>query len=110
MEANLYQQQALRTAGEQDAVMPNGRMIYSYSGLAGEAGEVADFHKKWLFHGHPYDRGKLLSELGDVAWYLAVNAWSHGITLDEVLESNIAKLRERYPEGFSSERSINRDK
>ena len=108
MEANEYQRLALRTAGDQDDKMPNGRIIYSYTGLAGEAGEVSDFHKKWLFHGHPFDRDKLVKELGDVAWYLAVNAWSHKISLDEVLETNIAKLKARYPDGFTSEASINR--
>jgi NTP pyrophosphatase (non-canonical NTP hydrolase) len=109
VDANEYQELALRTAGDQDGIMPNGRAIYSAFGLSGESGEVADIHKKWLFHGHPYDRDELLKELGDVQWYLAVNASSHGITLAELMEHNIAKLKKRYPEGFSTERSINRE-
>ncbi|MBQ4118132.1 MAG: nucleotide pyrophosphohydrolase, partial [Oscillospiraceae bacterium] len=31
------------------------------------------------------------------------------VSLDEVFERNIEKLKKRYPEGFSSERSINRE-
>ena len=31
-----------------------------------------------------------------------------GLTLEEILQGNIDKLRARYPEGFSEERSRNR--
>ena len=31
------------------------------------------------------------------------------LTLEEILERNIEKLKKRYPEGFSTERSINRE-
>ena len=33
----------------------------------------------------------------------------HGFALDEVLRANVAKLRARYPAGFSVEASINRE-
>lgn len=102
MTLNEYQELCARTAGDHD--MP----IYSVLGLAGEAGEVADLTKKWKYHGHKYPREKFLEELGDAFWYLAIAARSHGYTLQEVAESNIAKLTKRYPEGFSQERSINR--
>jgi NTP pyrophosphatase (non-canonical NTP hydrolase) len=69
-------------------------------GLAGESGEVADLLKKHLLHGVPFDRSALVKELGDVLWYLAAIAEDHGVTLDEVAQTNVAKLRARYPEGF----------
>ena len=47
-------------------------------------------------------------ELGDVAWYLAETATALDIGLDEVLERNIEKLKNRYPEGFSAEKSQHR--
>lgn len=78
-------------------------------GLAGEAGEAADMLKKHLFHDHPLDRAKLVGELGDVLWYLATLATTLGVTLDEVASGNVAKLRARYPAGFSADKSINRD-
>lgn len=34
----------------------------------------------------------------------------YDLTLSDVFEANVDKLRERYPSGFSSERSINREK
>lgn len=102
MDANEYQKEAMQTAGDHDME------IYAVLGLAGEAGEVADLTKKWRYHDHPYDRDKFLKELGDAQWYLAVAALAHGFTLAEVMEANIEKLRQRYPQGFSAEASINR--
>jgi hypothetical protein len=43
-------------------------------------------------------------------WYLAEAATACDLTLNEIAEMNVEKLRERYPEGFSEERSINRKK
>lgn len=74
-------------------------------GLTGEAGEVADLLKKGHGHGHGVDRDKVCKELGDVAWYLSALAQAHGFTLDQVLAANVAKLRARYPDGFTIEAS-----
>lgn len=104
MTPNEYQRLCMVTAGDHDME------IYAVLGLAGEAGEVADLTKKWKFHGHPYDRDKFLKELGDIQWYLAITASAHGFDLEEVMQANIKKLQERYPGGFSSEKSINRTK
>lgn len=102
MTANDYQQEALRTAGT-DNLLLNGVM-----GLNGEAGECIDLVKKCAFQGHSLDPEKLAKELGDVAWYLAVTAYAIGYNLDDVLRMNIRKLKERYPEGFDADRSVNR--
>lgn len=74
-------------------------------GLAGEAGEVCDYLKKVVFHDHPLDRERLSDELGDVLWYLANLTDALGVSLDDVAEDNIAKLRARYPDGFEAKRS-----
>ena len=78
-------------------------------GLCGESGEAIDLVKKHLFQGHELDREAMATELGDIAWYLAEAATALELDLDDILETNIAKLRRRYPEGFSAERSINRE-
>lgn len=104
MTINEYQALAMRTAEE------NGRTWSNVGlGMAGEAGEVADVIKKYLHQGHPLDHEKLLEEVGDVAWYLALAATMAGVTLESVLEANIAKLTGRYPDGFEVQRSINRE-
>ena len=82
--------------------------IYTVLGLVGESGEVADLTKKWLYHQHEYNQQRFLDELGDVGWYWAMACKAHNLTLEEVMDYNIKKLKERYPDGFSSERSINR--
>lgn len=77
-------------------------------GLCGESGEVADMVKKWKFHGHPLDAMKLRKEIGDILWYCAQACHAFGWDLEGVAEDNIIKLRNRYPEGFSSQASLNR--
>ena len=80
-------------------------------GLCGESGEVADLIKKILYQGHLFDRTvqeKLLNELGDIRWYLELAAIAMDVTMEEIEERNVAKLKARYPDGFSSDRSRNR--
>jgi NTP pyrophosphatase (non-canonical NTP hydrolase) len=77
-------------------------------GLAGEAGEVADYIKKVHFHEHDFDEAKLKDELGDVLFYLAMMCEAHGFRLEDVAAANLAKLRSRYPNGFSAKASRER--
>lgn len=98
---NRYQLEALRTVGSSNKAILG-------LGIAGEAGEVADIIKKELGHGHAADPVKMAKEIGDVLWYIAVLSDAYGYSLSEVATMNIEKLKARYPEGFDSERSINR--
>ena len=67
-----------------------------------------DVVKKHLHQGHELDREKLIKELGDIAWYLAETAYALDVSLEKVFRDNIEKLKNRYPEGFDTEKSINR--
>jgi NTP pyrophosphatase (non-canonical NTP hydrolase) len=58
---------------------------------------------------HQPDPDMYRKELGDVAWYVALGADAINTPLDEVLQTNIDKLRQRYPDGFSTKQSLNRD-
>ena len=107
MHASEYQRLAMRTLNPSlstTEVLSNAVM-----GLCGESGEAIDLVKKHLFQGHELDREAMATELGDIAWYLAEAATALELDLDDILEANIAKLHRRYPEGFSAERSINRE-
>lgn len=107
MKINEYQELAMRTLNQKldkKDVLINGVM-----GLCGETGEAIDIVKKHLAQGHELDKGKLIKELGDVAWYLAETAYALDIDLETVFKLNIEKLKRRYPEGFEKEKSINRD-
>ena len=103
---NTYQKEAMRTAaGMYGDLLQNGVM-----GLCGEAGECVDLVKKHLFQGHELDKEHLAKELGDVAWYLAVTAEAIGYDLNVILQMNVKKLRDWYPNGFDEERSKHRKK
>lgn len=104
MTGNEYQRLAMRTATSKCRDMANAAL-----GLTGEAGEVADEIKKFLFHGHPLNPEKVVKELGDVLWYVALMADLLNVSLDFVMEHNIEKLKRRYPDGFDPVRSINRE-
>ena len=47
-------------------------------------------------------------ELGDIMWYVAQACIALGITMDDVIETNIEKLESRYPGGFDAYLSNNR--
>ena len=79
--------------------------VWNAIGLAGEAGEVVDLIKKGIFHQQGLDKEKLKKELGDVLWYAAAICTTCGFTLEEVMELNIEKLKARYPDGYSPERT-----
>lgn len=105
MTINEFQKEALRTASEDGE---NTRLIEGLIGLSSESGEALDILKRFLFQGHDLDTEHLAEELGDVAWYLAIAADAIGYSLEDILIKNVEKLQSRYPEGFDSDRSVNR--
>ena len=107
MTINEYQKLAMTTLNP--ALSKTDVLLNGVMGLCGEAGEAIDIVKKHLHQGHELDKDKLAKELGDIAWYLAETATALDVSLEDVLAGNIEKLRSRYPEGFSTERSVNRN-
>jgi len=107
MTINEYQKLAMTTLNKElsnEQTLLNGCM-----GLCGESGEVIDLLKKHLSQGHDLNKKKMIEEIGDVAWYIAEIAYALNVDLETVLTRNIEKLKKRYPEGFSVERSLNRE-
>ena len=107
MTINEYQTAALRTA-QTDKFLAIDLLLNSALGLCGESGEVADIVKKFRFQGHDLDFEHIAKELGDIAWYLAVGAHAIGYDLENILQMNVDKLKARYPDGFSADRSLHR--
>jgi NTP pyrophosphatase (non-canonical NTP hydrolase) len=105
MEINEYQKAALRTANSE---MSDDLILNGILGLCGETGEVSDHIKKYMFQGHELDKEKLVNELGDVCWYIAILASGLNVDLETVMKKNIEKLQRRYPDGFDTERSLHR--
>ena len=48
----------------------------------------------------------LAKELGDVAWYIAEAATALDISLEDIFQANIDKLKRRYPDGFETKKSL----
>ena len=104
MKINEYQTLAMTTLNPE--LSKRDVLINSVMGLCGEAGEAIDIVKKWMAQGHALDKEHLKKELGDIAWYLAEVATALEIPLEDILQANIDKLKKRYPEGFTAERSL----
>lgn len=110
MTINEYQEKAMRT--DNKAFSNKERMMNAILGLFGEGGEVADIIKKSTFQGHPINDetlDHLKEEVGDILWYVALAAKSLDMDLETIAKQNIEKLEERYPDGFSAEKSIHRE-
>lgn len=73
--------------------------------VLGMEGEVAEITEAAL----DGNRAKIVDEAGDFLWYLALLLTKHEIPFEEVFESNIAKLRARFPDKFTLEAAVNRD-
>ena len=71
-------------------------------GIAGESGELLDAVKKQAIYGKPLDLENVIEELGDLEFYMQGLRDGLGITRDEVLLANIAKLSRRYPQASYS--------
>jgi NTP pyrophosphatase (non-canonical NTP hydrolase) len=79
-------------------------------GAVTEAAENLEMWKKHHYQGHPIFETKLVEEIGDQLFYLANLLTELGVPMSRAAEYNIAKLHKRYPDGFSTEASINREK
>lgn len=103
MTLNEFQALSRRTFKGKGANISNAAL-----GIAGEAGEIADYVKKCLYQGHQYDVAVMVEELGDLLFYIANMASLCGVALEDVAKFNYEKLLDRYPDGFEVERSVNR--
>ena len=103
---DVFQEEALRTMRSDlpyELVCSNMCM-----GLAGETGETIDIFKKHIYQGKELDINDVIEEIGDILWYVANLCNVNKITMRECIESNIEKLRKRYPNGFTVKDALER--
>lgn len=101
-----YQKLARRTQNPE--LTPRERLEHALWGLSSEVGEVCSLHQK-THQGHSLDAVALRKEIGDVLWMIAELCDVYNISMGAVAEENIAKLKKRFPEGFSVDKSLHRD-
>lgn len=101
MTLDEYQHKANETAKyPQVCRTENDALFYVTIALAGEVGEFCNDVKKHIRDGHdeidPERHKKLVLELGDCLWYLSEAARRLGVSLQQVAQTNLAKLHLRY--------------
>jgi NTP pyrophosphatase (non-canonical NTP hydrolase) len=105
--AEEYQTEGSRTVGHfhtrQDLLM------FAQNGMTGELGEFANHLSKTYFQGHPYNREGMIEELGDLLWFACRAMDAMDVSIMDVMNINLKKLRKRYANGaFSTKASIAR--
>lgn len=78
-------------------------------GMSTEAGELLDAMKKTMFYNKPFDLANVVEEIGDIFWYAYITLDALGVTADEAKAKNIAKLKKRYGDKFTTEAALVRD-
>jgi NTP pyrophosphatase (non-canonical NTP hydrolase) len=104
MNFDEYQHEALKTA---DYPKMGGNLIYPALGLAGEAGEVTDKIKKYWRNFGIKSGGQLTDEqrhlialeVSDVLWYCSAMAFELNMSLDDIAQLNLKKLKDRQQRG-----------
>ena len=91
---------------------PTERLLTASVGMCAEAGEFTEIVKKIIFQGKPVNEENLFHmkrELGDIMWYVAQACMGLNISLDDIIEMDVDKLKSRYPGGeFDVHHSENR--
>ena len=96
-------------AGEVTEEVQVARLMTAVIGMMAESGEFAEVVKKKIFQADtPFTEAEIFHmkrELGDVLWYWCQGCMALGFTPEEVMQENIKKLEQRYPNGFEVVRS-----
>jgi NTP pyrophosphatase (non-canonical NTP hydrolase) len=109
MKITQYIEEASRTNAPLDNNYDDMTSIHMVLGMVTEVGELADVYKKHLAYKKPKDMVNVKEELGDLMWYIAGFCKINNINIHEVLQTNIDKLKARYPDKFTEEAAIIRD-
>lgn len=83
-------------------------IIYPALGISGEAGEVAEKVKKWLRGDKELNKEEVVKELGDIMWYITSLADDLGYSLQDVVDLNVLKLKDRTKRGVKKGDGDNR--
>jgi len=88
----------------------DSNLIHAVLGIGTEAGEIQDLVKKNMFYNKPLDILTLKEECSDLLHYIQMLIEATGSSLEEIMAINIAKLTTRYPDGYTRDKALVRDK
>lgn len=77
----------------------NDEILEEVLRLSCAAGRCADITKKYLFHSKPFNKEKLLEALNDVVRQISETVALLGLTVQDVVDVNVVKLKDRYKTG-----------
>lgn len=87
-----------------DALLPSKvNLWHAATGISGEAGEFLDCIKKHVVYSQPLNRENAIEELGDLEFYMEQARQQLGVSREEVLAANVAKLEKRYPISYTDQ-------
>lgn len=89
-------------------IMEKRTLMVNALSLSNATGTISTLVNEHVFIGEDIDRPEMKNAFGFVLRNLFYLIYYAGLTIEQVAETNIAKLKSRYPEGFNPERSINR--
>lgn len=76
-------------------------LAHMANGLATETGELIGPLKKHLYYGRDLDVENVKEEAGDLLFYLTAILSACGLTIDDALAANMAKLTKRYADKYT---------
>lgn len=72
------------------------------------AKDITEAVKKEIGHGHPPDNDAMVDKLRRFAMRVTLLMSDEEVSIQEVIDANVAKLRKRYANGFNTQASMRR--
>lgn len=107
MNLEKYGIEAKRTMSECETPLLDD--LHMILGIQTESAEIADVYKKNIAYGKDLDLVNVKEEIGDLMWYIVNLCTLKGWDLEDIMHTNINKLKARFPEKFTNENALNRD-
>ena len=91
-----------------DISLQQTEMLHCLLGMCTETFELISAVLKYIQNGE-FDKVNAFEEIGDTMWYISYMVSVLGGDFEDILEKNINKLKERYPDKFNSDNAVNRN-
>lgn len=90
---------------------PRAEVFHALLGIITESGEIAETLLADIRNPEKgFDVVNLNEEIGDLFWYVAILQRLFDLDLGVIYDTNIAKLKARFPDKFDADKALNRNK
>ena len=110
----IYQDHPIESTDPEDNVtltQDQIELLHAALGMLSEAVEINQAVWSWIKLGNlaDLDVANIGEEIGDEFWYISIFLRKLGLSAEDIMDTNIAKLKSRYGDKFSNHSAINRD-